>query len=325
MPKKTAATQPTDQSATPHDHAHDHEHTPTLHPSLSEGRTLDITIPWGVVDAAIQKTVARYQPHVKTDGFRKGKVPAKIVADMMGRDRLYQEAAEHFLPDAYIEAVKAADAKPLSNPDIHAVAMDEGQDWKFHAHIAEYPEFDLGDYKKAVKSALKDFDKELKEEEKKVKQDKDAKEMTKEEEEKAAAAKKDRQIDRILLTLQQTINPKVPELLVRQEVNRQLQSLDRQLQQLNIKMGSYLQSTGKKIEDLQAEYAAQSLATWQLEFILDTIATAEKIEPTDQEIDDIVAAAKQKVDKDQEAEQRSQIRHMLRKQKVLDMLLSLSA
>lgn len=322
MAKKTTTPQQTtaehNHDHHDHDHGHDHHHHGGVqHPLLTEGRTLDLTIPWETVQAAIQKVVVKYQPYVKTDGFRKGKVPAKIVIDMIGQQRLYEEAAEQFLPQAYIDAVKSADAKPLSNPDIHAVEMTEGQDWKFHAHIAEYPEITLGDYKKDVKKALKELDAELK---KQAKDKKDDKEVSAEDKEKEEAKQKDQRIDRILGAIQQSVNPKIPELLVRQEVNRQLNNLERQLKQLNIDPAQYLKSVGRSVEELQQEYAAQAIATWQLEFILDTIAKEEKIEATDAEVEDMMKASKEKLSKEEAEEQKAQVRHMLKKQKVVEFL-----
>lgn len=323
MAKKTTTPSTTDEHSHDHDHSHDHNHDHhghdvPLHPSLSQGRMIDFTIPWETVQVALEKVIQKYQPHVKTDGFRKGKVPAKIVKDMVGEQQLFQEAAEQIVPKAYVDAIKAQDAKPLSDPEIHIVEMKDGQDWKFHAHIAEYPEVELGDYKKEVKKALKEVADELKKEAKK-----DDKALTPEETEKLEAKRKDNQINKVLSTLLQTINPKVPELLIRQEVTRQLQQLERQLKMLNIEVEKYLSSVGKTVEDLQQEYAAQALATWQAEFILDTIANTEKIDVTDEEVSEVVLKSKEQVSPEQQEDQKSQVKYGLRKQKVLEHLLAL--
>lgn len=296
---------------------------------MSESKRIDFSIPWVSVDEVYQKVIKKYQPHVKTAGFRKGKVPTKMVEQLVGLERLFQETAEQVIPPAYVDAVKKADAKPITDPEIHPTKMEIGQDWEFHAHIAEKPEIKLGKYQEIVKKALKDFDKKEAEAAKTESKKDSKKEPVKEASdsqtpEQKAAALKDKQLNAILTALRDSIKPIVPELLVKQEAQHQIDTLMRQLAQFNIKKESYFASMGKSEQDVQAEFVGRALATWQLELIIDAVATDQKLEVTEPEIDAFIAknyAPDHKLD----ASQRVQVQGVLRKEKALDYLQNLVA
>ena len=296
-------------------HSHDHT-THQRHPEIGENKTIDFSVPWAKVDAAYQQILKKYQPHVKTDGFRKGKAPLKIVEQMVGPERLYQETAEKVLPEAYVDAVKNADAKPISDPEIHPTSLEMGKDWQFHAHIAEKPLVKLGKYQDIAKKAAKDFDRKQKEE---VKKD------TKKEEKPAEKDNKtnieDQKLNAMMSAIRESVKPVIPELLIKQEAQYQLNQMSRQLQAYNIELKSYLASMGKNESELEQEYVGRALATWQIEVLIDAIAEDQKIEIVDKDIEEVIAKSKTNKVTDT---QRIQMKSMLRKQKVFDYLLTLA-
>lgn len=336
MPK-TSKTQSTPSDAH-HDHSHAHVSQGARHPEIGEDRRIDFTIAWKVVDEAYQQVIKKYQPHVKTAGFRQGKVPLKLVEQMVGPERLYQEVAEKVVPPAYVEAVKKADAKPISDPEIHPTSMDIGKDWEFHAHIAEKPEVKLGKYQDVVKKAIKEFDKKALEDNKKKETEvkKAAKADKKDDEEQSAVnakatekpAKqteqelKDQKLNAILAAVRDSIKPVIPELLIKQEAQHSLQNLYKQLESYNIQRDSYFKSMGKTEEDVQTEFVGRALAGWQLEVIVDALATDQKIEATDDEVEEFIQKNYPKNQKIS-ATQKVQVQGMLRKQKVFDHLLEI--
>ncbi len=328
---KTNTTKTDTKNHSDHDHSHDHTHAPQQrHPEIAENKQINFSVPWEKVDQAYQKVLKKFQPHVKTDGFRKGHAPLKIVEQMVGIQRVLQEAAEMVLPEAYVEAVKKADAKPISDPEIHPTSMEMGKDWEFHAHIAEKPEVKLGKYQEVVKKANKAFEEEQKAAEKErekaakktAKDDKKATENS-EPETKAPTEQelKDMRLEKILVALREAIKPIIPELLVKQEIQRQLQQLERQMQMYNIEMGSYLKSMGKTQSDLEQEYASRSLASWQLELILDAIVLDQKLEVENSKLEELIKTSYPKPENVTPA-QRAQAESMLRRQAVLEYLLS---
>jgi FKBP-type peptidyl-prolyl cis-trans isomerase (trigger factor) len=301
--------------ANAHTHSHDHSNQ-QRHPEIGENKTIDFSVPWVKVDAAYQQVLRKYQPHVKTDGFRKGKAPLKLVEQMVGLERLYQETAEKVLPEAYVEAVKKANAKPISDPEIHPTSLEMGKDWEFHAHIAEKPEVKLGKYQDVAKKAAKEFEKKQEEVKKDSKEEKP--------DEKAEATKiEDQKLNAMMAAIRDTVKPIIPELLIKQEAQYQLNQMSRQLQAYNIELKSYLASMGKNEAELEQEYIGRALATWQIEVIIDAIADDQKIEIGEKDIEEVITKSKTEADKVTET-QRIQMKSMLRKQKVFDFMLTLA-
>lgn len=296
---------------------HTHE-TTEQNPFLSDNVNIEFTVAWADVQKILPRILKSYQKQVKSAGFRQGKVPLNLVLETVGKDRVYQEVAQYVVPPAYAEAVKAKNLKPIAEPEIHVESMNEDEDWKFHAHVAEKPEIDLGKYKPVVKKALASVKPEPEEKKKSKKTDEpDQKEETAEQKE---LKLKQAKINAALTALQEKLSPKIQELLVRQEMNRSLEQMEKQLKQFNIEPEVYLKSLNKTVEEVRQEHAAQALGAWQVELIIDQIATEEKIEVSD---DDVNTTLKVEDDKPLKRDELEHYRNVIRKQKVLDYLLTL--
>lgn len=279
---------------------------------VTDNTVLELIVPWKSIDQAFQAVVRKYQPHVKAAGFRKGKVPTNIVIQSIGKTKLYDEALEKALPPAYTEVIKAKKLQPISMPAIKPLTTDEGKDWKFEVQIAERPQIALGNYQKVVKDAVKKFNKENK------KKEDPKKEPVKEEKDRQENERKNQQMNAILQALVEKVTPQVPQLLIEQEAQRSLRELDSQLRQMNIDSESYLKSIGKSVETLQQEHLSRALATWQVELLLAAIADQENIEVPEKEIEKVAHAQPgQHLD-------HGAVHQVLRKQKAIDHLLSLS-
>lgn len=94
------------------------------------------------LDAAY-KTIAQ---QVTIPGFRKGKVPTRIIDQRVGRGAVLQEAINDVVPDAYQKAVAEHDVKIAGRPDIEVTEIDDGNRVAFTAEVDVRPEFDLPDY-----------------------------------------------------------------------------------------------------------------------------------------------------------------------------------
>ena len=94
------------------------------------------------LDAAY-KTIAQ---QVTIPGFRKGKVPTRIIDQRVGRGAVLQEAINDVVPGAYEKAVREHDVKIAGRPDIEVTEIDDGNRVAFTAEVDVRPEFDLPDY-----------------------------------------------------------------------------------------------------------------------------------------------------------------------------------
>ena len=100
-----------------------------------------------VLDLAYQHVAEQ----VSIPGFRKGKVPRKIIDQQVGREAVMREFLEHALPTFYIRAAREHALAPISDPEFEEVEFDdiEGSGLRFSATVDVRPrvEFSESDYK----------------------------------------------------------------------------------------------------------------------------------------------------------------------------------
>ncbi|GAA2197560.1 trigger factor [Sinomonas flava] len=98
------------------------------------------------IDAAY-KAVAE---QIQVPGFRKGKVPARLIDQRVGRGYVLETAINEGLNDWYQQAVAETGIRPLSRPEVEITevpdpAATEGE-LKFSVEVDVRPEIDLPDY-----------------------------------------------------------------------------------------------------------------------------------------------------------------------------------
>ena len=323
MSKKTTST---DKQTHTHADGTVHEgaaHDTTASPLVAPNSQLEVTLPWEKIKTAYGKALAKAAVNLKTDGFRQGKVPPHIAEGMVDQNRLYDQAVQEVFPEYYLAEIQKSGKKPISQPDVEPIETEPNKDWKFTVYFAERPEVKLGDYKKVIIEASKSAEKEIAEKEAELakgndKLDKDAQKT--EPKELTTPQKEDIKLKHIFRDLAQSVSPQIPELLIRQEVNRELDQLVQQLKQLNIKVEDYLKSRQMEAEQLQNEYAGMALSILQIEFIIAEIAKDQKMTVSETEIDttlDQLGGGKMTDADRQNPDTRSYVFSSLLKQKVI--------
>lgn len=269
---------------------------------------LTITIPQTLIAKTYTDVISQMTAKTEVKGFRKGKAPKKLVEAQADKTKINEEILRSVLPKAYLEAVKEHNLKPILNPQINVISLEEGKDWQIKAVTCQAPEIILGKYKDLVRQELSAGKIWI--------PGKDKTEKPKEEEDKTA------KVFKALLT---SISFSVPQILVDEEVNRMLSRLIDETRKLGLTVEQYLSSNGKTIDQIKAEYQKQSEEVLRLEFILSKIADEEKITVSEAEIGKMIEAVPDK--KTQESlrtpDQQTFIRHLIRKRKVVDLLLTL--
>jgi len=95
------------------------------------------------LEKAYNKTKGKYS----IPGFRKGKVPRKIIERNYGFDVFFEDAFNEFFPNAYSRALdENPEVYPVDRPSIKWDAIDE-KSVKFTATVTLKPEVVLGEYK----------------------------------------------------------------------------------------------------------------------------------------------------------------------------------
>ena len=94
--------------------------------------------------------------------------------------------------------------------------------------------------------------------------------------------------EKLIKILLDTVKLDIPDILIEEEVNGRLSSLLARIEKLGLQLEGYLQTVGKTVVELRAEYKTQSEEAIKLELILNKIAQEEKIEVTESEIDSFI-------------------------------------
>ena len=108
-------------------------------------KELAVEVPATTVDAAIERISRRYGRSVKVQGFRPGKVPARVVRARF-HDRILRDVAQDLIPAAVDEAVAEHELQPVATPEIRDVEVDDGKPLTFTALLETVPDVDPGDY-----------------------------------------------------------------------------------------------------------------------------------------------------------------------------------
>ena len=98
-----------------------------------------------MVQHAWERAFERVQKQAKLPGFRKGKVPRSMVK-LHFADDVRQEVARHLIPDVYRQALEETHLKPIDEPDLQDVSLEESAPLKFSAVVEIKPSIALGQY-----------------------------------------------------------------------------------------------------------------------------------------------------------------------------------
>jgi len=110
-------------------------------------RQLKIGVP---ADKIEQEVTARLQKATKTvtiKGFRKGKVPLRVVKQHYGKG-VRQEVIGEVVNSSFYEAIQQEDLRPVGQPRIDDLKDSEGQDLEYMAIFEVYPEVEITDVSK---------------------------------------------------------------------------------------------------------------------------------------------------------------------------------
>ncbi|NMB08058.1 MAG: trigger factor, partial [Tissierellia bacterium] len=98
-------------------------------------------------EKAIQKAYLKNRNYFVVPGFRKGKVPRKIIEMNYGEGVFYEEALNSILPEAYEEALEELKLDPVDYPEIDVEEIEKGKPVIVTVEVTIKPEVELGDYK----------------------------------------------------------------------------------------------------------------------------------------------------------------------------------
>lgn len=99
------------------------------------------------LDKAMQNAYQKAKGRISIPGFRKGKVPRKVIEQMYGKGIFLEDAANALIPEHYRKALSECDLEIVSQPEINVTQAEPGKAFIFTADVAVKPEVTLGEYK----------------------------------------------------------------------------------------------------------------------------------------------------------------------------------
>ena len=104
---------------------------------------LTVEVPADEYAKEMDQTYRSISNQVKIPGFRKGKVPKKIIDAQIGRDVVRDEFLQAAVPDYYRQAVSEHDLAPITDPDIDLDEFADDAPLKFTAVVEVRPRLDF--------------------------------------------------------------------------------------------------------------------------------------------------------------------------------------
>ena len=116
--------------------------------SLSPTRVkLTVEMPFDELQPSFDEAYKTIAKQVNIPGFRKGKVPARVIEQRFGRGAVLEEVINDAVPKAYESALREKEIVPVGRPAVDVTEIEDGQHVKFTAEVDVRPEFELPDYK----------------------------------------------------------------------------------------------------------------------------------------------------------------------------------
>lgn len=108
---------------------------------------IDVGVPADELDKQIEGAARELAAEMKLPGFRKGKVPAQLVIQRVGREAVVEQALRSSLPDWYEAALREVTVTPVGEPKLDVSALPEpGEELEFSIEVAVRPPAKLGSY-----------------------------------------------------------------------------------------------------------------------------------------------------------------------------------
>jgi len=108
---------------------------------------LTVDVPAHDVHHAVEHATSDLASTVKIPGFRPGKVPAPILVQRLGRERIYAEAVDSHIGGWFWNAAARARIRPVAQPEYeYELPTAEDAGWRFRATVPVQPKVEVVDW-----------------------------------------------------------------------------------------------------------------------------------------------------------------------------------
>jgi trigger factor len=107
---------------------------------------LTVEVPFEELKDSLDAAYKKINQQVTVKGFRKGKIPARVIDQRFGRGAVLEEAVNDALPKFYTEAVNEAELNVLGQPEVDITELKDGETLNFTAEVDVRPAIEIPDY-----------------------------------------------------------------------------------------------------------------------------------------------------------------------------------
>src|SRR5947199_1518297 len=105
---------------------------------------INVEVPFDELKPDFDRAYKKIAQQVNVPGFRKGKVPARIIEARIGRGVVLEQVVKDAIPTKYSEALTSAeDVSPLGQPEIEVTEIPDNQSLAFIAEVDVRPDIRL--------------------------------------------------------------------------------------------------------------------------------------------------------------------------------------
>jgi len=109
---------------------------------------VDVGIEPDAVEKRVERAARQLAGDMRVPGFRKGKVPAELVIQRVGREAVVEQALRESLAEWYERALLDTGITPIGDPKLNVESLpDPGQELEFTIEVAVRPPAKVGEYK----------------------------------------------------------------------------------------------------------------------------------------------------------------------------------
>ncbi|MGO3017736.1 MAG: trigger factor [Anaerococcus sp.] len=106
----------------------------------------ELTVPAEDFAKAVDQVYKKNRSKYRVDGFRKGRVPRRIIEGMYGPEVFYDEAIQIVFFEPYQEAIKELELETIDQPSVDFDDIKKDEDVTFKVEVETKPHPTLGDY-----------------------------------------------------------------------------------------------------------------------------------------------------------------------------------
>jgi trigger factor len=148
-----------------HEHeGHEHTHGPVLNPECTREVVVDVAA--DEVAKTYKRVVGGYRKYARIPGFRAGKVPETVVKRKYANE-IRKEVIDTLLPERFNHAVRELGVKPVGQPQVTELTVEDGAPLHVKAVFEFIPAFSIEGYqsvtvdKPSVEVTEEEFQREL--------------------------------------------------------------------------------------------------------------------------------------------------------------------